>query len=216
MKYKHILFDLDGTLTDPMVGITNSVMYALGKFNIEVKNRKELLEYIGPPLLDSFQEYHGLSKEQALLALDYYREYFKDKGLFENRVYEGIEEMLQYLTSHGYTCYIATSKPEVFAKQILKHFKLDTYFMYIAGSTLDQSRNRKGDVIAYALQSSKITDISEVLMVGDRKHDVIGAKENSIDSLGVLFGYGNKEELTNAGATYIVDNVRELALFFQQ
>lgn len=216
MKYKHILFDLDGTLTDPMVGITNSVMYALGKFNIEVQDRKELLEYIGPPLSDSFQEYHGLSKEQALLALDYYREYFKDKGLFENKVYDGVEEMLQYLTSHGYTCYIATSKPEVFAKQILKHFKLDTYFTYIAGSTLDQSRNRKGDVIAYALQSSKITDVTEVLMVGDRKHDIIGAKENSIDSLGVLFGYGSKEELTNAGATYIVDSVRELALFFQQ
>lgn len=215
MRYKHILFDLDGTLTDPKMGITNSVMYALDKFNIKVNERDELLDYIGPPLLDSFQEFHGLSKEQALLALEYYREYFKDKGLFENKVYDGIEEMLQYLTSHGYTCYIATSKPEVFAKQILQHFKLDKYFTYIAGSTLDQSRNRKGDVIAYALYTAKITDVSEVLMVGDRKHDIIGAKENNIDSLGVLFGYGDKEELLEAGATYVVASVKDLLEFFK-
>lgn len=215
MKYKHILFDLDGTLTDPMIGITNSVIYALDKFHLEVKQREELLKYIGPPLLDSFQEYHGLSPEQALLALEYYREYFKDKGIYENKVYDGIEEILQYLTSQGCRCYIATSKPEIFARQIVKHFTLDKYFTYIAGSTLDQSRNRKGDVIAYALQKASITNLSEVLMVGDRKHDIIGAKENNIDSLGVLFGYGDKQELTLAGATYTVSSVHALLSFFK-
>lgn len=213
MKYKYILFDLDGTLTDPLIGITNSVMYALDKYNLNVKNREELIPFIGPPLIDSFQEYSHLTLAQARQAVVYYREYFSDKGKYENAVYEGIEELLKRLCSQGYQLYIATSKPEVFAKEILQHFHLDHYFTYIAGSSLDESRNRKGDVIKYALETNKITNLQEVLMVGDRKHDVIGAKENNIDCLGVLFGYGSLAELQEAGANYVVASVQELQAF---
>lgn len=203
--YKYILFDLDGTLTDPGLGITNSVMYALKKFNIEVADRASLYKFIGPPLLDSFENYYGMSKEESQQALQYYREYFKPQGLYENEVYDGIEQVLMTLKEQGKTLIVATSKPEEFAIEILKHFHLDQYFDFIAGATMDEKRVRKADVIAYALESCGITESALAIMVGDREHDVLGAKQVGLDSIGVLYGYGDYKELKNAGATYIAE-----------
>ncbi len=210
MKYKYILFDLDGTLTDPATGITNSVMYALEKFGINVSNRTELYKFIGPPLWDSFQNYYGFSKEEAQKAVEYYREYYRDKGIFENLVYDGMDELLKTLKGKGLILIVATSKPEVFARQILEHFKIEKYFSFICGSNLDGSRVRKTDVIRYAIESADITDLSKAIMIGDREYDIVGAEESGIDSIGVLFGYGDRIELENAGADFIAETVEDI------
>lgn len=209
-KYDIILFDLDGTLTDPGMGITNSVMHALKKYGIEVENRETLYKFIGPPLIDSFEKYYGFSHEEAVKSVDYYREYYADKGIYENEVYNGIEAMLQKLSEEGKKIILATSKPEPFAREILRHFGLDKYFLFAAGSTMNETRTNKADVIEYALAECNITDKSSVVMVGDREHDIIGANKNGIDSIGVLFGYGSREELENAGATYIAETVEDI------
>lgn len=211
--YNTVLFDLDGTLTDPGIGITNSVAYALEKWGIEVPDHTELYKFIGPPLVDSFMKYYSFSEPKAERAVEYYREYFKSKGIFENELYNGIKELLQTLKEDGKTVVLATSKPEVFAKQILEYFDIDKYFDFAAGATLDSTRNKKGDVIAHALENCNIQDLSTVLMVGDREQDINGAKQNGIDSLGVLFGYGNLEELQTAGATYIAETVNDILKF---
>jgi len=208
--YKYILFDLDGTLTDPGIGITNSVMYALNKFGIEVDDRASLYKFIGPPLLESFQKFYGFSKEESELGLKYYREYFKPKGLYENEVYEGIETLLLELKKSEKKLIVATSKPEEFAIEILRHFHLDDYFDYVAGASMDQKRAKKADVITYALECFGITDKSSVVMIGDREHDILGAKENGLKSIGVLYGYGDYEELSGAGADYIVENPEDI------
>ncbi|MBQ9849363.1 MAG: HAD family hydrolase [Clostridia bacterium] len=211
--YKYILFDLDGTLTDPAVGITTSVAYALKKFGIEVDDISSLNHFIGPPLLDSFMEHYGFSEEKAQTAIDYYRERFRVKGLYENVVYDGVENMLEAMKKSGREIILATSKPEPFAKEILRHFGLDKYFLFIAGSNFDGTRTAKAEVIEYALESVGVTDKSAAVMVGDRKHDIIGAQKTGLDSIGVLFGYGSREELEAAGATYIavtVDDITEL------
>lgn len=208
--YQYLLLDLDGTITDPMIGITRSVQYALSFFGIKIINLEELCPFIGPPLIDSFKEFYHFTDEQAQIALKKYREYFADKGIFENNVYDGIEDFLQSQINQGKELMIATSKPEPFAKQILEHFKLDHYFSFIGGATLDGTRSTKTDVIKYVLESNQITDLSSVIMIGDRKHDIIGARNNGIASIGVLYGYGNKAELENAGADYIVADINEL------
>lgn len=209
-NYKTILFDLDGTLTDSAIGIANSVQYALKKYNISVEDRKQLYCFVGPPLIDSFVKFFNFSEEKAREAVGYYREYYTEKGMLENTVYDGIEPMLQQLKESGATLLVATSKPEVFARQILSHFGLEKYFTFIGGSTLDETRVKKAEVIAYTLDACGITDFSEILMVGDREHDVIGAKTVGIDCIGVLFGYGSREELEQAGATYIAETVEDL------
>lgn len=201
--YQYILFDLDGTLTDPGIGITNSVAYALEKYNITVEDRTELYKFIGPPLQDSFMEFYGFSEMESKKAVEYYREYFRDKGIFENEVYEGIPELLQTLKGAGKQVILATSKPEEFARQILEHFDLIQYFDFVAGATMDGSRSEKADIIQYALDKCMIKDTSKVIMVGDRKHDIIGAAKNKLPAIGVLFGYGSEEELRNAGAKYL-------------
>lgn len=201
--HKYILFDLDGTLTDPGLGITNAVMYALKKFNIEVPDRSELYKFIGPPLLESFEKYYGMTQEQSQMALQYYREYFKPYGLYENTVYDGIEELLVTLKSQGKKLILATSKPEPFAVEILRYFGLDKYFDFVAGATMDEKRVRKADVIAYALERCEVTELTDAIMIGDREHDVLGAKEVGLRCIGVLYGYGDLEELENAGADYI-------------
>ena len=208
--YNYILFDLDGTLTDPGRGITNSVAYALNKFGIEVADKTELYKFIGPPLTDSFEKYYGFSSEDAVTAVEYYREYFKPKGIYENEIYEGVPELLKTLKENGKAVILATSKPEIFAKEILKYFGIDVYFDFVAGATLDKSRTKKGDVIAYALNSLGITDKGKCLMVGDREQDINGARQNGIDSLGVLYGYGDMQELTNAKSTYIAKTVTDI------
>lgn len=208
--YEYYFFDLDGTLTDPGIGITNSVMHALKKYEIEVSDRSELYKFIGPPLADSFMNYYGFTQERAMEAIGYYREYFADKGLFENTVYTGIRDALQKMNDAGAKLVVATSKPEKFANIILKHFDLDEFFVFVAGATMDESRNRKADVIRHALNSLNITNPDSVLMVGDRSHDVIGAEECGIKCAGVLYGYGSREELLDAGAIHIVNNPEEV------
>ena len=211
--YNTIFFDLDGTLTDPGIGITNSVAYALSKWNIKVADRSELYKFIGPPLLDSFSEYYGFSEEDSKQAVVYYREYFRSKGIYENEIYPGIVDMLETLKNSGKKIVLATSKPEEFALIILKHFDLYQYFDFVAGATMDESRSKKADVITYALESCEIIDKTDVIMVGDRKHDVIGAKENGLDCIGVLFGYGDRDELEKAGVKYIAEQVEDILTF---
>ncbi len=211
-NYEVILFDLDGTLTDPGEGITNSVACALDKFGIQVEDRKQLYKFIGPPLIDSFEKYYGFSKEDARLAVDYYREYYRDKGIMENLLYDGVEELLRQLFLAGKKICLATSKPEEFAKQIWEHFKLAQYFYFIGGAKMDETRTKKDEVIQYVLKQCNISDCSKVLMVGDREYDILGAKQFGIDSVGVLFGYGSREELERAGATYIAETVEDIVL----
>ena len=208
--YKIILFDLDGTIIDSSLGVTNSVKYALSKFNIEVKNNQELLSYMGPPLLYSFQTFHGLSKEDAEIAIGYYRETYKEKGIFENTVYPGILELLVKLKEQGFKIGLATSKPEKFAEIILDRLGISKYFDEICGASLDQSRSEKIDVMKYVLNKLEVTNHNEVLMVGDRMYDINASNELGIDSVGVLFGFGSYEEFKKARATYIVNNALEI------
>lgn len=208
-NYRYFFMDLDGTITDPKEGITKSVAYALNAYGIQVENLDTLEKFIGPPLVDSFQDFYGFDREQSLEAVEKYREYFKDKGIFENKLYPGMEHLLSAITEQGGKLVLATSKPEVFAKRILEYFNIEKYFILAAGSTLDTSRNNKADVIRYALDTLGIAP-EEAVMIGDRKHDVIGAKENGMECIGVLFGYGDREELETAGADRIVETVEEL------
>ena len=210
MRYSTILFDLDGTLTDPAEGIVNSILYALEKMGIEETDREKLLPFIGPPLAESFRVYYGVSQDEATRAVTYYREYYADKGIFENRLYPGIPEFLAALNQAGATVALATSKPEVYAEQILQHFGIASQFDFIGGSLLNGQRVQKGEVIAYVLSALPARSENSVLMVGDRKHDVIGARENGLPCAGVLFGYGGREELTEAGAVYLADSVHAL------
>ena len=209
--YDTILFDLDGTLTDPGEGITNSVAYALKKFGIEVEDRITLFPFIGPPLIETFMRLYHMSYEDGLRAVEYYREYFGDRGIFENAPYEGIAEMLSFLQSAGKRLILATSKPEVYARRILEHFDLDKYFHFIAGATFDESRSEKWDVIEYALTSCNI-DRTTAVMIGDRKHDMIGAKKTGLDAIGVLWGFGDRAELERTGADMILESVADLKL----
>lgn len=208
-NYQYFLMDLDGTISDPKEGITKSVAYALNYYGIQVENLDTLEKFIGPPLSDSFQDFYGFDREKSLEAVEKYREYFKDKGIFENELYPGMEHLLKTITEQGGKIVLATSKPEVFAKRILEYFQISEYFTFAAGSTLDTTRNKKADVIRYALDTLGITP-EEAVMIGDREHDVIGAKKNGMECIGVLFGYGDREELETAGADVIVETVEEL------
>lgn len=209
-KYQCCLFDLDGTLTDPAEGITNSVMYALEKYNIHVADRSELYPFIGPPLAESFKKFFGFSGEQAVQAVAYYREYFRDAGIFENRLYEGIPDMLEKLRSKGVTVALATSKPYEFSIRIRKHFDLYPYFDHFGAATMDGRISRKEDVIADLLARLGGIDRSSVLMIGDRDQDIMGAKKNGLESVGVLWGYGSREELQGAGADYVVGKPEDI------
>ena len=215
--YKTYLFDLDGTITDPGVGITDSVMYALSQYGITVEERSQLYRFIGPPLVDSFRDFYGFNEEKAEEAVAYYREYYREKGIFGCYVYDGIEMLLQTLREKECHILLATSKPEPFARQILEHFNLHQYFDVIAGSDFENVRNTKAKVIAYALSifaNDKGMTEQEIkasaVMVGDRFHDVKGANENGIPTIGVTFGYGSKEELVEAGAAYIAATPQDI------
>lgn len=211
--YDTILFDLDGTLIDSGEGITNSVAYALKKYGITVSDKTQLYQFIGPPLHESFQKFYGFSEEESKRAVEIYREYYCSKGIFENYIYEGIETLLKRLVKAKKVLLVATSKPEVFARQILEYLKLADYFSGIYGANLDGSRTKKAEVISYALMRQNVTDVSKAVMVGDREHDILGAKKAGIDGIGVLFGYGNYEELHCAKADKIAKDTEEIFSF---
>lgn len=208
--YHTILFDLDGTLIDPVVGITTCVAYALKRFGIHVEDRRKLHRFIGPPLHGSFMEYYGLDEAAAHQAVAYYRERFSTVGVYENELYDGVPELLSELTAAGKQLILATSKPEEYAKMILEHHHIAPYFTDAVGSLFSGERTAKADVITEALRRCSITDKRGTVMVGDRKHDILGANAMGLDSIGVLYGYGPREEHKAAGATHIVGTISEL------
>lgn len=208
---EYIFMDLDGTITNPAEGITKCFEYALNHFGIEVEDRTSLEQFIGPPLRQSFKEGFGFDEEKATEAVAVYRERFKPVGMFENEVYEGMEQALQTLKEAGKVLIVATSKPEPLAVKILEHFGLDGYFDDICGSCDDANRNEKDEVIRYALDKHGITELDDVLMVGDRKYDVLGAAKCGLKCMGVLYGFGDREELEAAGAAYIAETVEDMA-----
>ncbi|MBP5450866.1 MAG: HAD family hydrolase [Treponema sp.] len=208
--FDYIFFDLDGTLTDPALGITNSFKHALEYFGLEIPSYEKLCSFIGPPLVDTFKTQFGFSDEKASLGIVKYREYFAEKGLLENSVYPGIPNLLSDLKDAGKKLVVATSKPEEYSVRIIEHFGLAPYFENVCGSLMDESRSKKDQVIEYASERNKIEDRSKVLMVGDRKHDILGAKKTGLKSCGVLFGYGSLDELNEAGADYIAGDMAEL------
>ena len=208
---KYILFDLDGTIIDPKEGITKGVQFSLQAFGIQVEDRDTLTPFIGPPLWDSYKKYYGFNQEEAKLAVAKYREYFAPKGIYENVLFDGMVELFEKLKKANKQLILATSKPTVYAQRILEYHNIGDYFSFVGGCELDGRRSTKGEVIQYVFENMKITDIQNAIMIGDREHDVIGAKETHMDSIGVCYGYGSLEELTNAGATYIAKDVEELS-----
>ncbi len=212
MKWKYLLFDLDGTLTDSSEGIINCVQYALKDAGRELNDRKELLRFIGPPLIDGFQEITGMTPEEAARAVVKYRERYGVIGLFENKTYEGIGQVLAELKKEGAVISLATSKPEDYSLRILQHFHLMPYFDEVVGSLHNGERNNKKDVIAEVFRRLDLSEEEkkETLMIGDRKHDIIGAKAMGIASMGVYYGFAQPGELEEAGADYIVHTVDEI------
>ncbi len=214
--FKYILFDLDGTLTDPKLGITSSVQYALRALGIEEPSLDRLEPFIGPPLADSFREFYGLEGERLATAIDKYRERFATQGIFENEIYPGIPQMLADLKAKDKLLAIASSKPTLFVEQILEHFEIGKYFDHVVGSNMDGTRGTKEEVVEETLRQMLTVEMTPaqkrdtVVMVGDRKFDIEGARAHGITSVGVLFGYAPEGELEEAGADYIVNSVRSL------
>lgn len=209
-KYKVILFDLDGTLSDPKEGITKSVQYALQKLGTNEPNLDKLVPFIGPPLQQSFAEYYGFDAEKTQTAIDFYRERFKQKGMFENELYPKIPQLLKSLQEQQLTLIVATSKPTIFAEQIVKYFNTDQFFTLIVGSNLDGTRTSKTEIIQYIIDKYKEHALEDFVMIGDRKHDIIRAKNLGIDSIGVSYGYGSPEELKKEHPTHLVHSIDEL------
>lgn len=211
--YTTFLFDLDGTVTDPKKGIVNSVLYALEKVGIEELHVSELDSFVGPPIQQSFVERYNMNEGEVERAVFYFREYLKQRGLLENSVYEGIPNLLKQLKDTGNRLFIATSKPTIFARQVIEHFQLTNYFEDIIGSNLSGTRIKKEEIIAHILQQNEGLNKEEVVMIGDRKHDIIGANHNGIASIGVLYGYGSENELIEVSATHIAKDIEELHHF---
>ena len=214
--YKYCLFDLDGTLTDPREGITKSVQYALKKQGIEEPDIKKLEFFIGPPLRDSFMQAYGMSREKAEESVAFYRERFAPIGVLENKIFEGIPQLLKELSENSVKIAIASSKPTVFVHQILEHFGIKEYFDVIVGSELDGRRDTKEEVVEEALKQLGILEMAAsdrqaaCAMIGDRKFDIQGAKAFGLTGVGVRFGFADEGELEAEGADYIVDTVKEL------
>lgn len=213
--YRYIFFDLDGTLTDPREGITKSVQYALGRMGIVEEDLTKLEPFIGPPLLSSFMEYYHFSAERAREAVEYYREYFSVTGVLQNLLLDGVPELLADLKAHGKVLATASSKPEPFVRQILAHFQVDSYFDYICGGSMDESRINKEDVIEELIRRMELPkeEWNRILMVGDRRHDVEGAAHFGIPCLGLSIGFAAEGELEKAGAVAIVGSMEEVGAY---
>ena len=217
MEYQALLFDLDGTLTASGEGITKCVQYALEKLNKKelAQDLKKLEVFVGPPLLEQFMAYAGFSEEEAEEAVKYYRERYLPVGIFENRPYEGIEEVLKKLKEKGYILAVASSKPDSMVKTVLNHFSLSAYFQVIKGSDITKPKMTKAEVIEEVLEELGFSQKREsAIMIGDRHHDVLGAKTAGISCIGVTYGYGDFQELQQAGAVKIVDSTKELGGLF--
>ncbi len=210
MSKNNIFFDLDGTLTDSMPGITRAVQYALKHYGITVEDLDILKPFVGPPLPDSFKEYYHFSDEDARDAVFVFREYYNKKGWMENSPYAGIREMLEELKKSGFKLFVATSKPETMAKRVLEYFELTRYFEFIGGACDDNNRAKKAEVIRYVMEENGLTDRENIVMVGDRRHDIEGAHKAGIPAIGILYGYGSEEELKKAGADWIAKTPKEL------
>lgn len=208
-KFDTLLFDLDGTLTDSTEGILGCLVYAIERMGFEVP--EDTNKFLGPPIRQSFAEFLGMNGEQAEQAVRIFRERYSDTGLFENRVYDGIPRMLERLKNGGKRLMVATSKPQVYAVRIFERFGLAQYFEIVGGAELDGSRDYKDQVIEYVLAKAGITDRSTVLMIGDRRQDVLGAHKTGLKCMGILWGFGSMEELTQAGADYIARTPQEAA-----
>lgn len=209
MKYTNILFDLDGTLTEPKEGILNSVRFALGKLGVNENEVGDLMKFIGPPLHASFRDFCGLSGEKVEDGVRYFREYYAEKGINENEIFPGVTEMLEELQKAGVDMFVATSKPTVFAVKVLEQFKIDKYFQYVKGSNLNGTESGKPEIISHIIEKFKLKK-DKTIMIGDRFYDINGAKENGIHSIGVTFGYGSETELKEVGATYVCKSVKEI------
>lgn len=214
MNRQYIFFDLDGTLTDSQPGIYESLRIMLNHFGIE-KTDEELKPFLGPALWDSLPKYCGFTHEKCVEAVEVFRKHYFSTGIYNNSVYEGIPEVLESLKAAGKNLVLATGKPVEQAEIVINHFGLGKYFDFIGGSTLDKSRSKKGQVIAYAMEQMKLTesDRGSIIMVGDRDNDINGAHENGLEVAAVLYGYGSRPEFEKAGADYIVDTVAELGKF---
>ena len=211
-KYKFLLFDLDGTLTDSEEGIINCVRYGLQSCGFKIPEYETLRAFIGPPLVVSYQELCGLSYEDTEAAILKYRERYSEKGIFENKVYDGIPELLYDLNNAGYRLALATSKPEIFARRILSHFNIADAFEAVAGSSIEREDETKADMILLAMKRLGLEeyDKADVLMIGDRKHDILGAKKCGVSVLGVQYGYAPKGELLDYGVDIVAESVSEL------
>ncbi|WP_372874969.1 HAD family hydrolase [Pseudomonas sp.] len=209
MHYQNILFDLDGTLTDPRVGITRSVQHALAQLGIDEPDLQALEHFIGPPLLQCFMHTYGFDEARAWRAVGHYRERFAEVGLYENQLFAGVNELLQLLGEQGRTLYIATSKPRVFAVEIARHFDFARHFRLIYGSELDGTRTDKVELLAYLLEREGLS-ANSTLMIGDRKHDLIGARRNGLDAAAVGYGFGSRAELQAEAPTYHFQTLAEL------
>ena len=208
IKYKSLLFDLDGTITDSSEGIINSIIYALEKMDVTIKDKEILKKFVGPPLMDSYKKYFGFTQKEAELGLKLFREYFSKKGILENKLFEGMEQLLYELYKDGYELVLATSKPDIYANQILEHFNIKKFFTHISACPMDESNTTKLDIIMAALEMTSVKNKDEILMIGDTSFDVNGAKICGIDSVGVLYGTDGEEELKHA--TYLAKGVEEL------
>lgn len=210
MKKQYILFDLDGTITDSQLGITKSVQYALKHFNIQVDSLDDLVPFIGPPLGESFKQFYNLNEEQATHAIEVYREYYSVKGVYENKLYDGIADCLAALHQEDVQIILATSKPEIFARQILEHFDIMKYFHSVVGANLEGTLCEKIDVMREAIRVSGLENLDQAVMIGDRMFDIDSSNELGMDSIAVLYGFGSLEELQASNPTRIVNTVSEL------
>ncbi len=211
-RFHTLAFDLDGTLTDPARGLTAGFRYAFRKMKIDYGDEEVLKSFIGPPIRQEWMRLYGLSQDEAEEAVFYFREYFGVYGWWDNDLYSGIKDLLSDLKGDGRRIVLATSKPDVYSSKILERFELLPYFNFSQGASFDTSREKKSDVLRYALKNVGVSDndLSGVVMIGDTKYDIEGAKEVGVSSVGVLYGYGSERELVDAGADYLVKSVSEL------
>lgn len=207
---------MDGTLTDSRIGIVKSIQYSLEYFGIFVSDLNELTQFVGPALYDSYVGYFKMSPTDAKTAVSKYREYYTEKGIFENALYDGISNLLKNLFDSGKTLAVATSKPTVFTEIILDHFEIRDYFEFVSGSELSDEHIDKGNIIQTALENMNVSNLNEAIMIGDRNVDIVGAERNKIESVGAVYGYGGLEELKAVNATYLADNVLELSALLKK